>query len=245
MNGTIKCLIVDDEPIACEIIETFIKNINFLELVAVCEDPFQAMKVLENNRVDLLISDIEMPRVNGLELVRSLPSAPLIIFITAHEKFAVNSFELGVVDYLLKPVRFDRFLKAVDKARLQIDKSKAETQDIKNKNSDCIFIKVSDKDSKKDNLIKVKYSDILYIKAKNDYLQIHTVSADIETYSTIKAIQEKLPADSFFRIHNSHLVSIAGIKLIKANRVVLVNGDQLEISKRHKAELLNALNINR
>lgn len=243
--NSIKCVIVDDEPIACEIIENFIKNINFLELVAVCEDPFQAMKVLENNPVDLLISDIEMPGVNGLKLVRSLPSPPLIIFITAYEKFAVNSFELGVVDYLLKPVRFDRFLKAVDKARLQIDKSKAETQDIKNKNSDCIFIKVSDKESKKDNLIKVKYSDILYIKAKNDYLQIHTPSENIETYSTIKAIQEKLPADSFFRIHNSHLVSIAGIKSIKANRVILVNGDQLEISKRHKAELLNALNINR
>jgi DNA-binding LytR/AlgR family response regulator len=243
--NTIKCLIVDDEPIGCEIIENFIKNINFLELVAVCEDAFQAMKVLENNPVDLLISDIEMPGVNGLELVRSLPSPPLIIFITAHEKFAVNSFELGVVDYLLKPVRFDRFLKAVAKARLQIDRSKAETQGLKNKSSDCIFIKVSDKESKKDNLIKIKYSDILYIKAKNDYLEIHTVSADIETYSTIKAIQEKLPADSFFRIHNSHLVSISAIKLIKGNMLILVNGNQLQISKRHKAELMNALNINR
>lgn len=243
--NTIKCLIVDDEPIACEIIQNFIKNINFLELVAVCEDAFQAMKVLENNPVDLLISDIEMPGVNGLELVRSLPSPPLIIFITAHEKFAVNSFELGVVDYLLKPVRFDRFLKAVAKARLQIDKSKAETPGLKNKSSDCIFIKVSDKESKKDNLIKIKYSDILFIKAKNDYLEIHTVSAGIETYSTIKAIQEKLPADSFFRIHNSHLVSISAIKLIKGNMLILVNGDQLQISKRHKAELMNALNINR
>jgi DNA-binding LytR/AlgR family response regulator len=243
--NTIKCLIVDDEPIACEIIENFIKNINFLELVAVCEDAFQAMKVLENNPVDLVISDIEMPGVNGLELVRALPSPPPIIFITAHEKFAVNSFDLGVIDYLLKPVRFDRFLKAVAKARLQIDKSKAETQGLKNKSSDCIFIKVSDKESKKDNLIKIKYSDILYIRAKNDYLEIHTVSADIETYSTIKAIQEKLPADSFSRIHNSHLVSISAIKLIKGNMLILVNGDQLQISKRHKAELMNALNINR
>lgn len=241
----IKCLIVDDEPIACEIIESFIRNISFLELIAVCEDPFQAIKILENNSVDLLISDIQMPGVNGLELVCSLPSPPLIIFITAYEKFAVNSFELGVVDYLLKPVRFDRFLKAVDKVRLIIDKSKDETFGSKNKSSDCIFIKVSDKESKKDNLFKIKYIDILYIKARNDYLEIHTASENIQTYSTIKAIREKLPPDSFVRIHNSHLVSIAAIKLIKANRVVLVNGDQLEISKRHKAELLNALNINR
>jgi len=243
--NTIKCVIVDDEPIACEIIENFIKNINYLELVAVCEDPFQALKIIENNQVDLLISDIEMPIVNGLELVRSLPSLPLIIFITAHEKFAVNSFELGVVDYLLKPVRFDRFLKAVDKARLQIEKRKIEMPGQQNKSSDCIFIKVSDNESKKDNLIKIKYNEILYIKAKNDYLDIHIATAKIQTYSTIKAIQEKLPADSFIRIHNSHLVSLAAIKLIKGNMLVLTNGDELEISKRHKAELLKALNINR
>src|SRR6185312_1558244 len=243
--NTIKCVIVDDEPIACEIIENFMKNINYLELVAVCEDPFQVLKIIENNQVDLLISDIEMPEVNGLELVRSFPSPPLIIFITAHEKFAVNSFELGVVDYLLKPVRFDRFLKAVDKARLQIEKRKIEMPGQQNKSSDCIFIKVSDNESKKDNLIKIKYNEILYIKAKNDYLDIHIATAKIQTYSTIKAIQEKLPADSFIRIHNSHLVSLAAIKLIKGNMLVLTNGDELEISKRHKAELLKALNINR
>lgn len=241
--NTIKCLIVDDEPIACEIIENFIKNINFLELVGISEDPFQAMKILESKQVDLLISDIEMPGVNGLELVRSLPSPPFIIFITAHEQFAVNSFELGVVDYLLKPVRFDRFRKAVEKAKIQIEKNTKESSDPKNRSSDCIFIKVSDNDYK-DNLINVRYKDILYIKAKNDYLHIHTATATIETYSTIKSIQEKLPS-SFFRIHNSHLVSISAIKFIKGNMVVLINGEELLISKRHKTELLNVLNINR
>jgi two-component system, LytTR family, response regulator LytT len=104
---------------------------------------------------------------------------------------------------------------------------------------------VGDKESKKDNLINLKYSDILYIKANNDYLEIHTSTANILTYSTIKAIQEKLRPNYFFRIHNSHLVSIAAIKLIKANMVVLINGEELQISKRHKAELLNSLNINR
>src|SRR6185312_8719152 len=117
----IRCVILDDEPIAREIMETFTGNINFLELVAVCEDPFEALEVLQDKPVDLLISDIQMPEINGLELVRSLPSPPLIIFVTAHENFAVNSFELGVVDYLLKPVSFDRFLKAINKAKLQLD----------------------------------------------------------------------------------------------------------------------------
>jgi two-component system, LytTR family, response regulator len=242
--STIKCIIIDDEPIAREIIANFVTKINFLELVAVCEDPFEAFKILENNPVDLLISDIEMPGINGLELVRSLPSPPLIIFITAHDKFAVNSFELGVVDYLLKPVSFDRFVKAINKARLQIDKER-ESSGEKKKSGDFIFIKISEKGINKDNLVKIKYDDILYIKAAYDYLEIHTISDKILTYSTIKAIQERLPSNHFIRIHNSYLVSIASIKSIRENRVVLVNSEQLDISKRHKAELLNALNINR
>jgi DNA-binding LytR/AlgR family response regulator len=239
--NTIKCVIVDDEPIACGIIENFIKNIDYLKLVAVCEDPFQVLKIIENNQVDLLISDIEMPGVNGLELVRSLSTAPLIIFITAHEKFAINSFELGVVDYLLKPVRFDRFLKAVEKARLLIEREINQ----KNKSSDGIFIKLSDTESKKDNLMKIKYEEILYIEADKDYLLIHIGNDKIKTYSTIKAIQEKLPSRYFIRIHNSYLVSMAAIKLIKANMVILINGEELQISKRHKPELLNSLHINR
>lgn len=119
--STIKCLIVDDEPIGREILENFVKKINFLELVAVCEDAFEALDVLESQPVDLLLSDIQMPEINGLEFVRSLPSPPVIIFITAYDEYAVNSFDLGVADYLLKPVTFERFLKAVNKARLQID----------------------------------------------------------------------------------------------------------------------------
>ena len=240
----IRCVILDDEPIAREIMETFTGNINFLELVAVCEDPFEALEVLQDNPVDLLISDIQMPEINGLELVRSLPSPPLIIFVTAHENFAVNSFELGVVDYLLKPVSFDRFLKAINKAKLQLDNRKGAAHE-KNKSSDSIFIKVSDKESKKVNLVKIRYDDILYIESDNDQLVIHTASGNFQTHSTIKAIHEKLRSDSFVRIHNSHLVSIRAIKSIKANIVELVNGETLQISKRHMPDLLNTLNIHR
>lgn len=242
--STIKCIILDDEPIARAIIEGFVNNIDFLELTEVFEDPFDALKSLKNKPVDLLISDIKMPPINGLELARSLPSPPLIIFVTAHEEFAVNSFDLGIVDYLLKPVAYDRFLKAVNKARLQIENDRQTTIQ-KNKSNDFIFIKVGEKGSNKDNLVKIKYDDIIYIKAANDYLEIHTASAKFLTYSTIKAIQEILPSNDFVRIHNSHLVSIGAIKLIKANRAVLIGGAELEISKRHKAELFNALNIHR
>jgi DNA-binding LytR/AlgR family response regulator len=237
-------MILDDEPIAREIIEEYVKNINFLELTEVCEDPFEALKILENNPVHLLISDIEMPHVNGLELVRSLPSPPLIILVTAHEKFALESYDVGVIDYLLKPVSFDRFLKAVNKAKLEID-HKRETSEPKNKSNDCIFIKLSDKEMKKVNLIKIKYQDILYIEANKDHLIIHTEDSNFQTYSTIKAIEQKLPADSFFRIHNSHIISIAAIKAIKANMVILTNDKELIIAKRQIRELLNILNIHR
>jgi len=146
MSDKIKCVIVDDEPIACEIIENFVKELNYLELVAVCEDAFEALDILQNNPIDLLFSDIQMPKINGLELVSSLPSSPVIIFITAHDTFAVNSFDLGVADYLLKPVSFDRFLKAVNKAKLQIDLRKsASLPNSENKATEFIFIKANNK----------------------------------------------------------------------------------------------------
>src|SRR5690606_25310053 len=125
MNGKIKCLIVDDEPIGREIIANFVKELHYLELVAVCEDAFEALDILQSTRIDLLLTDIQMPKINGLELVASLLSPPVIIFITAHDKFAVEGFELGVTDFLLKPVSFDRFLKAINKAKLQIELRKS------------------------------------------------------------------------------------------------------------------------
>lgn len=237
---TIKCVILDDEPIAGEIIESFVKNISFLELVAVCEDPFKALEVLENNHIDLLISDIQMPGMDGLELVHSLPSPPLIIFITAHENFAINSFELGVVDYLLKPVLFDRFLKAINKARLQIIMQNSEASNSKNKSSDYIFIKVNEK------LVKIKLIDIQYVKGSRDFVKIYTSkTCHFLTYSTMKAIQEKLPANDFIRIHNSYIVQINAIKFLTGNSIELAAGTLLPVSKSHKDELLFALNNNR
>lgn len=238
MSDRIKCLIVDDEPIAREIIESFVKNINFLELVAVCEDPFKALEILENSHMDLLISDIQMPAINGLELVRSLLSPPLIIFITAHENFAVNSFELDIIDYLLKPVSFDRFLKAINKAKLQIAMHKPETSSSKNESSDHIFIKINNK------LSKFKFNEILYIEAFGDFLKIHhTDGTHFLTYSTMKGIQEKLSANYFVRIHNSYIVAIHAIESLIGNEIELTDGTLLPISKSHKDQLLNALNI--
>ena len=239
MSDKIKCVIVDDEPIACEIIENFVKELNYLELVAVCEDAFEALDILQNNPIDLLFSDIQMPKINGLELVSSLPSSPVIIFITAHDTFAVNSFDLGVADYLLKPVSFDRFLKAVNKAKLQIDLRKsASLPNSENKATEFIFIKANNK------LNKVEYKDILYIESIKDYVKIFTKEAYLLTYSSMKAIEEKLPSTLFIRIHNSFLVHISAIKALMGNTVELINGVSLPISKSRKDELFAALQIN-
>ncbi|HEV2830567.1 MAG TPA: LytTR family DNA-binding domain-containing protein, partial [Hanamia sp.] len=239
MSDKLKCVIIDDEPIACEIIENFVKELNYLELVAVCEDAFEALDILQNNPIDLLFSDIQMPKINGLELVSSLPSSPVIIFITAHDTFAVNSFDLAVADYLLKPVSFDRFLKAVNKAKLQIDLRKsASLPNSENKAAEFIFIKANNK------LNKVEYKDILYIESIKDYVKIFTKETYLLTYSSMKAIEEKLPSNHFIRIHNSFLVQISAIKALMGNTAELINGVSLPISKSRKNELFAALQIN-
>lgn len=240
----IQCIILDDEPIGREIIENFVKQIDFVEIVAVCEDGFEALHILKKDRVDLLITDIEMPKINGLELVRSLSYQPAVIFVTAHDQFAVNSFDLGVVDYLLKPVSFDRLLKAVNRVRSLIS-NKTEDESANKKQPDYIFIK-SDNELK-----KVMYSDILYIEADKDYVRIYTSDhadksrgkpAFYTTYSSMKSIEEKLPSKEFVRIHNSFLVPISAIKSVGKNSVSLINGASLPVSQSHKSELLSALN---
>ncbi|HSN07777.1 MAG TPA: LytTR family DNA-binding domain-containing protein [Hanamia sp.] len=235
--STIKCLIIDDEPIGREITENFVKHIHFLEVVAVCEDALEAMDILENTQIDLLLTDIQMPKINGLEMVSSLHFPPVIIFITAHDKFAINSFELGVADYLLKPVAFDRFLKAINKAKLEIEIRKSALLN-QNKSNEYIFIKANNK------LNKINYSDILYIESLKDYIKIFTAEEVLITYSSMKAIEEKLPPMQFVRIHISYLVSINAVKAVMGNTVELTNEVSLPISKSRKDELFAALQIN-
>ena len=236
--STIKCLIVDDEPLGREILENFVKRIHFLELAGICEDAFEALEILENHPVDLLLSDIQMPQINGLEFARSLPSPPVIIFITAYDQFAVNSFELGVADYLLKPVSFDRFLKAINKAKLQIEMQKNDTAVANSERQDYFFIKADNK------LNKVIFSKISYIEAIGDYIKIFSSEPALLTYSSLKAMEEKLPFDRFVRIHNSYIVSVSAVKAVNANTVELFDGTSLPVAKARREALFAALQIN-
>jgi len=234
-----KCIIIDDEPIGREILGNFVKEINFLEVVAVCEDAFEALEILESNQIDLLITDIQMPKINGLELVRSLPAPPVIIFVTAHDQFAINSFELGVVDYLLKPVSFERFLKAINKAKLQIEMHRNVLLNSNAEMVDYIFIKANKK------LNKIVYGNILYIQASDDFIKIFTADQNqpLIVYLNMNAIEEKLPANQFVRVHKSYLVSINAVKAVMGNTVELTNAQLLPVSKSHKDGLFAALQI--
>ncbi len=235
----IKCVIVDDEPIGREIVEAFVSQTTNLQLLASCEDAFEALDILQHELVDLLFSDIQMPRVNGLELVRSLPNPPAIVFITAHDNFAIDGYELNVTDYLMKPVSYERFLKAVNKAILQIDvlRKSAHNDNVTSKNP-FIFLKADNK------LNKVLIDDISYIESLRDYLKfIFNDKKSLIVHSTMKAIEEKLPADNFFRIHKSCLVALKQVKSIMGNSVELYNDTSLLIAQARKEELYKALNI--
>lgn len=236
--NVIRCMIIDDEPIGREILENFVKKISFLELVAVCGDAFEALEIIESHPVDLLLSDIQMPEINGLEFVRSLPFPPAIIFITAHDQYAVNSFELGVTDYLLKPVSFERFLKAANKVRIQIENQRHPASAVNNNAyPGYFFIRANNK------LVKILYKDVYYIESVGDYIKVYTSDLPLLSYSSMKMIESKLPPGLFIRIHSGYIVSINAVKAVNGQLLELLNGTCLPIAKSRKEHLFSALRI--
>lgn len=231
----LRCIVLDDEPIGREIIENFVKEIDFLKLVESFEDPVKALMFLKSNNVDLIFSDIQMPKINGLDLVRSLENPPVIIFITAHRDFALDGFETGATDYLVKPVRFDRFLKAVNKAKDYISLKQNST--VHQVNSDRIFIKSDGK------LTKILLDEILYIEAQGDYLKIVIQNETYTTLATLKSMDEVLTLPKFFRVQRSFIINLEAIRSLNGNMVELVNGKSISIALNKKEELFQLLGI--
>lgn len=234
MNNNFKCIVIDDEPLGREVIENFISKIPSLSLSASFGDPLEALSYIQNFEVDIIFTDIQMPKINGLELVQSLEKSPIVIFITAHRDFALDGFDTGATDYLVKPVRFDRFLKAVNKAQKFIERR--EVVETKPK-TDRIFIKTEGK------LVKILLQDILYVEAQGDYLKIATPSHDYTTLSTMKSMDEILTAPDFLRIQRSFIVNIASIQAVNGNTVELDNGKIISIAATKKEELYSALGL--
>jgi DNA-binding LytR/AlgR family response regulator len=242
MDQVITCLVVDDEPFARDLMENYIGRVPYLQPVAFCENAFDAIDELQRQPVDLLFSDIQMPNINGIEMIRSLSNPPFVIFTTASKEHAIAGFELDAVDYLVKPISFERFLKAVNKARHHIGQrwpqtAAPEAARPKTIPANHLFVKDNNK------LSKILFDDIFYVEGMKDYIKIVCRDKSIITYMRMKAIEDILPQDQFMRIHKSYIVRLQAIKSIMGNTVEVVNGQSVIISKASRQDLKRLLGI--
>jgi len=235
-----RVLIVDDEPLAVDVLETYVNQIGHLELVASCHSAIEANEILEQEDIDLIFLDIQMPQLSGIDFLKALDNPPMVIFTTAYPNFAVEGFELNAVDYLLKPIPMDRFLKAVNKARA---KNSAKGGDHTALDSDDFFFVKADK-----KLMKIAYDDILYIEGLKDYVIIRLEKGRVITLQTMKNLEKKLPANQFKRIHRSYIVNLNKIVSVEGSSIEVKGqkeGKLLAIGKNYKDELLALINRNK
>lgn len=227
----LNCLIADDEPLARQVLENYISRMPALQMVGGCANAVEAWKQLHEQKVDVLFLDIKMPLIDGLTLLRSLKQPPVVILTTAFAEYAVESYELNAVDYLLKPFSYERFCKSIEKVTKIQPPQKVPEQ------KDYLFIKADN------NLVKIFHRDILWIEARKDYLKVVTNTNSYLTHMTMKYIASLLPPRLFTRIHRSYIVALAGIT-IKGKRFVEVNGIELPVGDRYKAQLEKAFKEN-
>lgn len=232
-----KCIIVDDEPLAVDIIETYVQRVGNIEIVAKTNNSLEALSLLQQHDLDLVFLDIEMPNLTGLELVKSISNLPQFIFTTAYPQYALDGFELNATDYLVKPIPFPRFIKAITKARelYELKQRKDITNEAQN---DFIFVK-----SEYEN-VKIETKNIIYIEGLKDYIKIKTIdsSSSILTLMSFKAILEKLSSVKFFRIHRSYIVNIDYVSSHQKNKLI-VNNERLPIGETYKAAILKRLGV--
>lgn len=212
----ITCLIVDDEPLARNLLKEYVGKVPYLELAGTCASAMEAMEVLRGQPVDLLLLDIQMPDITGTMFIKTLQRKPLVVFTTAYSEYALESYELDVVDYLLKPVTFERFLRAIDKVSQRLEQGKSRPSELPGAaegESSFIFVKDGTK------LVKVRWEDILYIEGLKDYVTIHTREQKIVTLQRLKTLEGQLPPAKFMRIHNSYIVALDAIDVVHRNEV--------------------------
>jgi len=227
----IRCIITDDEPMARKGLRGYIEKIDFLTLAGECEDAIQLNTMLKTAQVDLIFLDIEMPDMTGLELLSNLTNPPKVIIVSAYEQYAIKGYEFDVVDYLLKPVSFDRFLKSVNRVH---DIFQAEQKE----NNDYIFVK-SDKQLK-----KIMFKDILFIESMENYVVIQTNSSKEVVYTTLKQLYESLPQNIFRQTHRSYIVNINQVNAIDGNQLN-INSYKIPVARNLRDEIYNLILNNR
>lgn len=194
----------------------YVKKIPYLNLVDACSSPLAAIEILRKQSIDLLFLDIQMPEITGISLLKALQKKPMVILTTAYSEYALEGYELDVIDYLLKPITFERFLRAVEKAS-QRNTTTTPVSVLENKSTDATQPFIFVKDGTK--LVKVKWDDILYIEGLKDYVTIHTKQQKIVSLQRIKSLEEQLPSDKFIRIHHSYIIAISAIDVIHKGEV--------------------------
>ncbi len=231
----IKCLVVDDEPPAREIIRRYIEEMPMLELVAECANAIQAFTVLQQQHVDLMFLDIRMPQLNGNDFLKTLKNPPKVIFTTAYTEYALEGYELDIVDYLMKPIPFDRFLKAVNKA-FQHAGAKQEGLMVneEKKSESFVYFRADRK------MVKVMLRDILYIESMKDYIKIITAAGTIITKQSISSVEAMLPEKDFVRVHRSYIVSLNKIKTFTAE-LIEIEKNEIPIGKLYRNGVLKVL----
>jgi DNA-binding LytR/AlgR family response regulator len=231
-----KCIIVDDEPLAIEILESYVSKIEQMKLAGTFRNAVSAFTFLQQNPVDLIFLDIQMPKLSGIEFLKSLKNPPQVILTTAYRDYAIEGFELEVVDYLLKPIPFERFLKAVGKVLHQPAShpspiGKADTAE------DFVYFKVDKK------MVKTRMAEILYIESIKDYVKVHTADKEIVTQQKISYLEESLPGDQFLRIHRSFIINRNRIDAYSATDVE-IGKFHIPIGRNYKSDVMRELSKN-
>ncbi len=218
----IRCLIVDDEPLAQRVLEKYIADVPYLELAGKCSSALEAMEILHVKQTDLIFLDINMPKLSGIDFLKTQKDPPLIVITTAYPEYAVEGYELNVLDYLLKPIPFDRFLKAAEKAEeALLSRQLRASHALRSSREDDSFIFI--KSSKK--TFRISLSNILYIEALGDYVKVFTTEKMIVTYQSLKSIESLLPPRTFPRIHKSFIIALSKVELIEGSHVKI--GDRM------------------
>jgi DNA-binding LytR/AlgR family response regulator len=228
----IRCIIVDDEPLSQDIMMKYISDTPMLELAKVCSDAFEASEALQNNNIQLIFLDINMPGLSGIRFVRTLANPPLIIFTTAYPEFAIEGFEVDAVDYLLKPFSYERFFKAVNKAA-----EKVSLYQTRNSVSEEYLLLKADK-----KVFKVNCEDILYMQSFGDYLKVFTSGKCIVVHDTIINMEEKLPPGKFLRVHKSYIIALNKIQYLEGNQVK-IGEEMIPLGLKFREDLLRLLKV--
>ncbi len=235
----IRTVIVDDEPLAIEVIEGYLKNFSDMEIIGKCGDGIQAFQMLQQKKADLMFLDVKMPGLSGTELLKSLKNPPKVIFTTAYHDYAVEGFELNALDYLLKPVSFDRFLKSIEKVYEHFGftaSQNIQTRVIPSRNQDVfLYLKVDRK------MVKVDVREILWIESQKDYIKVVLIDRELISKQKISILKELLPEDDFLRIHRSFIISVNKLQSFSSTKVE-IDDIELPIGRNYKNDCQRRLN---